>query len=108
MEPDDVLDPRAELREILELSGSGALPRDAALWASSALKSTNNIFYKAKVLNRQGINAPTPSHRTSLIDIDTGAKKWLATISQETRQAAAPKGKRTARKRGPSTWQRGS
>lgn len=89
MDYSELLDPRIALREILELSRKGVLPRDAGLWASAALKSANNIFYRLKVLGQQGATAPTPVHRTLLIDIDARAQRWLATISMQDRHLSA-------------------
>lgn len=75
-QPEPIADPRRALRLILKLCETGSLPRDAALWASSALKQTNGIFYRVRAIEQQG-GAATPVHRALLLDIDTKARDWL-------------------------------
>lgn len=76
----DSADPRKSIKLIMSLADSGKLPRGAALWASSALKTANNVFYRVKSLKQCGREAPTESHIALLVDLDNQAREWLGTI----------------------------
>lgn len=76
----DSADPRASIKLILSLCDNGKLPRGAALWASAALKTANNVFYRVKSLKKCGRVAPTESHIAVLVDLGNQARQWLATI----------------------------
>lgn len=75
-QPEPIADPRRALKLILKLCAAGTLPRNAGLWASSALKQTNGTFYRLRIIEQRGGTA-TPTQRALLLDIDVKAQYWL-------------------------------
>lgn len=71
------VDPRQNLDLILFRVARGSMPKEAGIWAKSALSKAEEIFTTMESMENNGKEVPTDGQDRALRNINCAACNWL-------------------------------